>query len=63
MTEENERLIRIGQWAEDNRNGIICALAAARWGADELSYLDTEEQEELKKNAEKALNTTVWSKE
>jgi hypothetical protein len=63
MTEEKERLIRIGEWAEANRYGIIMALLAARWGSDELSFLDIEEQKELKEDAEKALNTTIWSRE
>ena len=63
MTDENERLIRIGRWAEENRDAIVSALLTVRWGIDEVSYLDIEEQKEIQEGAVKALASTIWSKE
>lgn len=57
------RLAKIGLWAEENKDAIVSALAACKYGIRQIDYLETEEKDQIEKGAASALNTSIWSKE
>lgn len=55
--------LKAGMWAIKHKGVVISCLSSMIHGADELSFLSTEEIDSIRNDAQKALDETTWSKE